>query len=303
MTRATTWSLRFQEWRARGHHHWLLFFLMVAVVVLIGIGLAVYLGDKRARGPSTKLVVTGKEPKVEDNRPSLRATYRDGPPDMVKYSDGYHSGPLRYVTEEAARRIGYRIEWEARSFSASVPGLLDGTVDIIPYVFYKTPEREKDSRFSVSLGLRPRPIYFAINRRFGDHATIKTMKDLTGRRVGHRKMTYYFHEFQVSTDIVKVPFDDDYPMSQAFAQGEVEVLVLNNKQAMERAIASVGFRSYEYADFVFDMKSDMYYMLPKFPKDASRADVYANFDVALQEMMADGTIIRIYKSFQADPPL
>ena len=293
---------RFHAWRARGQNRWLLLALVVATILIgiVGIGFAVNLSDETSGLPGTVLAVTGNEPKADDKRPQFLATYRDGPPDMVMYSEGRHSGPLRYVTEEAARRIGYRIEWKHKSFSKSVPGLVDGTVDIIPYVFYKTPEREKDSRFSVSLGLRPRPIYFVINRRFGDHTTIKTMQDLAGHRVGYRDNSYYFKEFHDAENIVKVPFKNEDEMAQAFALGKVELMVLNNKQEMQRTIASVGFNDYEYTDLIFDIKSDMYYL---FSKLESRAAVFMKLDAALQEMKDDGTIARIYKSFEAEPPL
>ena len=124
---------RLHAWRARGQNRWLLLALVVAVNLI----------DETSGLPSTVLAVTGDEPKADDKRPQFLATYRDGPPDMVMYSEGRHSGPLRYVTEEAARRIGYRIEWKHKSFSKSVPGLVDGTVDIIPYVFYKMPEMQR----------------------------------------------------------------------------------------------------------------------------------------------------------------
>ncbi len=289
-------------WRARGQHRWLLLALVVAslLIGIVGIGLVVNLIDETSGLPGTVLAVTGDEPKADDKRPQFLATYRDGPPDMVMYSEGRHSGPLRYVTEEAARRIGYRIEWKHKSLSKSLPGLADGTVDIIPYVFYKAPEFEKDSRFSVSLGLQQRPSYFVINRRFGDHTTIKTMQDLAGHRVGYRENSSYFKEFHDAVDIVKVPFKNEDEMAQAFALGKVELMVLNNKQAMQRTIASVGFNDYEYTDLVFDMKSDMYYL---FSKLESRAAVLTKLDAALQEMKDDGTIARIYKSFEVEPPL
>ena len=85
---------RLHAWRALGQNRWLLLALVVAVNLI----------DETSGLPSTVLAVTGDEPKADDKRPQFLATYRDGPPDMVMYSEGRHSGPL--LMSQRRRRGG-----------------------------------------------------------------------------------------------------------------------------------------------------------------------------------------------------
>ena len=63
-------------------------------------------GDQAmVRAPDAE-IAAAQPPKL----PKLAVTFRDAPPDMLVYSKGRFSGPLRYVLEEAPGRIGYSVE-------------------------------------------------------------------------------------------------------------------------------------------------------------------------------------------------
>jgi ABC-type amino acid transport substrate-binding protein len=233
------------------------------------------------------------------NLPKLVATYRDGYPDMVTYSEGKHSGPLRYVTEEAAKRIGYVVEWKHGSFKTSMAGLADGSVDIVPYIFYKTPERELESWFSTSLGLRPRPVYFMVHRNSDAHKNLKTFEDLARYKIGFRGKSYYFSEFHAADNLTKVAFDLLADLAQGFIHNKVDVMAITDKWEAEREMVALGYDNYEYAELKFEKVSDMYYFYSRLP---AREAVLKRFDQAVVQLKKEGMIDEIYRSFDVEPP-
>lgn len=279
-------------------HHWSMsvFLAVVALSVLWGGFFAVSRPEKAGA-----LMRTFSE-KVEISRtealPVLIASYRDGPPDMVMYTKDRHDGPLKVLLEEAVKRIGYRVQWIQLSYSRSVKAIEEGKIDIIPYVFYKTPEREKEMRFSESLGLRPRPVYFIVKGNL-DKRSIAKMEDLAGYTLGYRDKSYYFAEFHSATEYKKVAYQDDASLVQGFIQGDVDIIVLNNQKATERALYAVGFNDFQYADLVFNRESDIYFLYSRLPQHAKTFD---RLDEVLLQMKKEGTITQIYNSFDADPP-
>lgn len=233
--------------------------------------------------------------------PKLVATFRDVPPDMITYSKGSHSGAMRYVLEEAAARIGYAIQWKPLSFSSSLAGLADGSVDIIPSAHHKTPEREKEARFSVSLGRQLRPIFFALHH---DHpGEIKTMADLSGHTIGYLQNSYFFPAFQTSTHFTKIAFPDIREMMQSFTKGELDAIVLNNKKSVERELAALGytlgFSKFKYAEFEVADNPEVFFLYSLNPQ---KKEIFDRLDQALVLMKNEGLIADIYHDFDAVPP-
>ena len=232
-------------------------------------------------------------------RPKLIATYRDLPPELVVYSPGRHAGPLRMIIEEAADRIGYDVEWKAASFADGLTALSEGTADIVPSALFKTPEREKLMRFSVSLGRIPYIISFM--QRTDSNQPIKKLDDLKGRTVGYRSSVLYFDEFDSLSGFKRVMFSNDIDMMKAFADRVVDVVVVNNKRAAERAQISSGINSgnYKYGDMTITQEVDLYMLYSLKPE---RQPIFDQLDQALLKMKNDNLLVDIYKSFNVPPP-
>lgn len=291
------WPEIFSRVRARASAHpWVLAAAMVAVA-LLAVAYFAFARPELGMRVSRALLPTAA-PAPAPKLPTLVATYRDRPPDLVSYSPGWHSGPLRYVLEEAASRIGYAVVWKEVPFSGSLTDLMDGSADVVPYVFHKTPEREKAFRFSVSLGQQSRPVYFALHK--GDRSVIKTLGDLAGHTIGYRKGSYYFAGLHSpSAPFKRVAYDDDREMMQGFINGDVDVIVLNDKEAGERTLASLGYSEYQYADLVLEEQPEMFFLYSRKPQ---LQGVFDRLDQALVQMKAEGSIADIYRSFDAVPP-
>lgn len=247
-------------------------------------------GDVRTPVSQTRTLQASKLPK-------LVVTFRDVPPDMIVYSLGRHSGPLRYVLEEATARIGYAIEWKALSFSRSLAGLVDGSVDIVPSAHHKTPEREKEAHFSVSLGQQLRPVFFALHR--DNPAIIKTLGDLAGHTVGHLKGSFYFAEFNSATHFKKIAYADNRSLMLGFLKGTVDIIVMNNRKAAERELSPLGYNKFKYADLIINDTPDMFFL---YSRISHPQEVFDRLDQALVQMKNEGLIADIYQGFDADPP-
>lgn len=232
-------------------------------------------------------------------RPTLRATFRDVPPDMLTYSAARHSGPLRYVVEEAAAQAGYAVEWTPAPFAESFDKAVRGEVDIVPFVRFKTAEREKFLRFSESLGKVMTYTYFL--QHADDKQPIKMLDDLRGRTVGYRPGSYYYAEFLPDNRFQKVGYPNDAKMIKGFIDRKVDVVVVNVQQAAERVLAASGYSAsnYKYAELVIARPADMYLLFSRAPELQAGFD---RIDQALLKMREEGVIEDIYKSFDTPPP-
>ena len=235
-----------------------------------------------------------KAPKL----PKLVVTFRDRPPDMLVYSKGRFSGPLRYVLEEAAGRIGHSVEWREATLAESEKGSVVGSVDVIPYIHQKTAEREEKFRFSVSLGSVQ--TFNNFMQHVGDQRKITTLADFAGMSVGHRAASAYFAEFATAKHFKRIPVEDMRSLVRVFADRSVDTIIVNNKQETERALAGkVRVDKIKYADLVVKIEAALYVLYSRAPE---RQKVFDRLDQAIVKMRKEGFIEDIYRSFDADPP-
>ena len=105
---------------------------------------------------------------VKDSQPPF--SYRDG---QSKELVGYDIDFARAI----ARELGVRLELKPMTPGDRIPRLNDGSIDIIAATLTRTPAREKEIDFSSS--------YFFTGQKFiARKETLKTLKDLEGKKVG-----------------------------------------------------------------------------------------------------------------------
>ncbi|MDX8400957.1 MAG: transporter substrate-binding domain-containing protein [Gallionellaceae bacterium] len=270
-------------------------FLLFSIIAIPATYL--FMRDSGTLAETIPLSVLGTQANSALALPTLVASYRDVPPDMLTYSPGRHSGPLRYVLEKAAHKIGYAIEWKQLSFSRSATKMADGDIDVIPYVHHKTPSRESQFRFSVSLGRETLPIYFV--KKKDNLSKICKIGDLAGHNIGVLAGRYYFAAFHASTQFKKIAYPDDKALMSAFSRGEVDLIASNNKMASERALKTIGLNDWEYIPFKYMDKPDLYFLYSPRPQ---QTELFNRLDKALLELRKDGSIANIYQSFSVSAP-
>lgn len=231
-----------------------------------------------------------------DSRPVLVVSYRDNPPDMVAYCAERHSGPLRHVLEEAAARVGHRIEWQHLSLANSLRALKEGQVDIVPYLFTKTSERAAIGRFSETLGGKMRTVSFLVRKE--DGRSISRFADLEAFTIGYRRDSYYFSEFHENRTLKTVAYEKDSDMVRDFVAGRTDMLVVNNKAATERAFLSLGFNEFKYAGLDYRRDAHLYLL---YSLDRSKQALFDRLDQALVQMRQEGLVADIYRSFDTMP--
>lgn len=205
------------------------------------------------------------------------------------------------MVEEVAKRINCDIEWREMPFGASLDALKVHAVDIVTNVHFKTAERERFSRFSINLGNFRSHVYFLQSST--DTRDIKSLADLSGRRVGFRKGVSYFAEFEKLQKLNRIPFADNETMASSFATREIDVMVVNNKISSEKALKSAGVNSTRYRYASLDMDKEIVGTYLMYSLKPELANVFTKFDIELGKMLKDGVIADIYKSFDAEPLL
>jgi polar amino acid transport system substrate-binding protein len=231
-----------------------------------------------------------------EQQPTLVVAYRDVPPDIVVYCGNRHTGPLRDAIEEAASRIGHRVEWRHISQAESFREIKDGRIDVIPYLFTKTAERAAAGRYGEPLGGKLRTASFIVSKR--ETRPLTRFDDLAAFVIGYRKDTFYFAEFHDSGRLKKVPYETDAEMAKAFAGGDIDMVIVNNKATLERAFYSLGFNEFKYAGLTFSRHAELYLLYSHAP---AKQNTFDRLDRAIVQMKAEGLVTDIYRSFDAMP--
>lgn len=219
---------------------------------------------------------------------TLKADFRHRPPEMVISADSQKiSGPLKEVLEEAAKNIGFDIEWRNTPFPRSLATLENGTVDIVPRVI-RTTEREAFVRFVGPISEQTRDIVF-ITR--SDGPTIRNYQDLRELNVGVKRGTAYFEAFDQDKEIKKTVVNDDFNLARMLEAKRIDTVIVLDLPALEVELKAIQFNHYQVAPYFYPNTIGNYYGMPK---NHPQADALQN---ALTEMVKSGRIEAIYAKF------
>jgi polar amino acid transport system substrate-binding protein len=229
---------------------------------------------------------------------TLRADYRQRPPEMVvDEKTGRFFGPLIDVLEAAAQQVDYRITWRKAPFQRSYKELQLGLVDIVPRVIL-TEERKAFVAYLGPIGCQRKDIVFLVRK--GRNDLINRYEDLRKVRVGTKRDTAYFEQFNKDTSIRKVLSLDDRNMSRMFVAGRFEAMIVLDKDSIERAFKEINFNDYTYANYRHIQKIGNYYGMSK---KSPNIQTYSKLNSVLQELTTPGQVNEIYKKHNVPPPV
>ena len=103
----------------------------------------------------------------------LRADCRQRPPEMIVNEKARRcSGPLLNILDEAARKVGFTVQWRIAPFQRSIKELQIGSVDIVPRVIL-TAERKAFIAYLGPIGYQQKNIVFLVRK--GQRNLINTL--------------------------------------------------------------------------------------------------------------------------------
>lgn len=225
----------------------------------------------------------------------LKADFRHRPPEMVVEGERF-SGPIKDILEEAADRLGYRVEWRLAPFPRSLNDLKAGRIDIIPRTV-RNDEREAYVNFLGPIGHQRKDIIFLVPK--GKERAIRSYEDLGKVTIGVKLATAYFDRFDKDQGLKKESAADDHNLARMFIGGRFDAVAVLDRPAMESALASLQYGDFTYADYRFKQEIGNYYGMSK---TSANADVFVRLDANLEEMVASGRVAEIYLKFGATPP-
>ncbi len=229
---------------------------------------------------------------------SLRADYRQRPPEMViDEKTGRFSGPLIDILEEAARKIGHRIKWRKAPFQRSYKELQLGLVDVVPRVIL-TEERKAFVAYLGPIGYQRKDIVFLVRK--GREGLLKLYDDLHKIRVGTKRDTAYFKQFNEDKDINKILSLDDKNMAKMFAANRFDTMIILDVSAIEEALKDINFSDYSYANYRYVQKIGNYYGMSK---KSPRIGLYEKLNAALLGLARSGRVKEIYENYRVVPPV
>jgi len=225
----------------------------------------------------------------------LKADFRHRPPEMIVEGERF-TGPLKDILEEAAKSLGYRVEWRLAPFPRSLNDLRVGRIDIIPRTV-RNDDREGFVNFLGPIGHQDKDILFLVRK--GKEHSIRRYEDLGRLTIGVKLKTAYFERFDHDSTLAKEPASDDFNLARMFMGRRFDTVAVLDKAAMESALAGLTFDDYAYADYRFEQKIGNFYGMSK---ASPNAELFSRLDATLDEMMASGRVAEIYLQFGVAPP-
>ncbi|MBF0454104.1 MAG: transporter substrate-binding domain-containing protein [Magnetococcales bacterium] len=227
---------------------------------------------------------------------SLTADIRHRPPEMIV--DGrFQGGPLKTILEEAANQIGYQVNWRSVPFSASIEDLRTGLTDVVPRTIRKA-DREAYIQFLGPIRSQRKEILFLV--RAGNEQLIQNYGNLAKLRIGVKSKTAYFSQFDQDTTLNRVVSDGgDYALARQLIEGKVDTVVVLDKAAMDSALAGLGFKAYDYAQYRHILTLDNYYGLSK---HSANAHLFEPLNRTLKQMVDSGRVEEIFQKNQLSTP-
>jgi polar amino acid transport system substrate-binding protein len=227
----------------------------------------------------------------------FRADCRQRPPEMiVSENTGRCSGPLIGIFDEAARQVGYTVDWRTAPFQRSYKGLQLGSVDIVPRVIL-TEERKTFVAYLGPIGYQQKDIVFLVRK--GQESQIKSYDDLRKLNVGTKRDTAYFKRFNADATINKVLSLDDENMVKMFAANRFDAMIILDVPAVEKALKDIGFSDYAYADYRYVQEIGNYYGMSK---KSRYIGIYPDLNAALLDLVESGRVQEIYTQYGVLPP-
>lgn len=225
----------------------------------------------------------------------IMADFRHRPPEM-NIENGVLTGPLKDILDEAASKIGYQVIWRQIPFARSLQMLRKGQTDIVPRTI-RTTEREAYINYLGPIAHQVKDIVFVVKK--GKEGSVKQYQDLKGLKIGVKRKTAYFAQFDQDAELKKEELLDDDNMVRMFENGRFDVMAVLDQEALKVAMAKYQITNFSYADYQYNQVIGNYYGMSKTSK---MAVLYHDLNQALKEMIEKGRINDIYMQYGLEAP-
>lgn len=220
----------------------------------------------------------------------LTADARPRPPEIVTDEQtGNVSGPIVDIFNEAAKNLGYQVQWRIVPFPRTLEDLRTGVTDVVPGIFMNE-ERKSYIEFLGPIGTERAPVRFLM--RTGQEHLLKSYADLKKLKVGVKRGTLYFPQFDTDKSIQRVAAQDDHNMVRMLVAGRFDVMIVNDKEAAAVALERNQVTGTSWADYLASRALQRYFGLSKQSKHRAAASAFSD---AIKLMVKNGRVAEIYQ--------
>lgn len=215
------------------------------------------------------------------------------PPHSLIDDNGNISGIDGDIAAEFAKRECLKVKPVAVDPAAAIQYVLSGQADITTGDWYRTAERAKVMNLSAPLYTDQMAIY--------SREDFKNVSDLEGKRVGTVQGYLWVADLKkVLGDSLKL-YNNSVNMQQDLASGRLDVAVDGYATGVYAALkGALGDIKVNVAAPDERVRATLMAAQASFPYSKAAAEFGAALDANIAEMHADGTIVKILKSYGLD---
>lgn len=222
----------------------------------------------------------------------LHADARPRPPEIVTDErTGVISGPVVVILNEAAAKLGYQVQWRIAPFPRTLEDMKSGAIDLVPAIF-QSEERAVFMNFLGPIGVESNPVLFLT--RAGQEQQIKSYDDLKKLRIGVKRGTLYFPQFDMDKTMQRVASYDDSNMVKMLIAGRFDVMIVNDKESVLAALTPAEKNRVAWSEYQATRALARYFGMSKFSKHKHLAPALSN---TIRDMAKQGRVTEIYRDF------
>lgn len=222
----------------------------------------------------------------------LLADARPRPPEILADErTGEISGPIVMILNEAAARLGYQVRWRIAPFPRTLEDMKSGITDLVPGIF-QNEERASFINFLGPIGVESNPVLFLT--RTGLEQQIKVYQDIKKLKIGVKRGTLYFPQFDTDKTLQRIGSHDDSNMVRMLIAGRFDTMIVNDKEAVLAVLTPAQQEMVAWAEYQATRALPRYYGMSKTSKHKQIAPALSK---VIRDMVKQGRVAEIYQKF------
>ncbi|WP_163832099.1 substrate-binding periplasmic protein [Spartinivicinus ruber] len=223
----------------------------------------------------------------------LKVDVRHRPPEMVITQDT-KEGPLIDILNALAAKTDNTVKLSERQFRASYMQLVKGNIDLLPRTIC-TPSRAKEIDFLGPIGYQDKFVRFFVK---SNDVTINEFSDLARYKIGVKKGTFYFDEFNNEINIRKIESSDDTSLIKMLEKDRFDAMAVLDSKSVEETLKKENIDSsqFRFAKYQKEINIGNYFGMKK------NHPLKASLQKTVEEMVLSGEVAKAYKQYNLQPP-
>ena len=225
---------------------------------------------------------------------------QDRPP-QLSINNGEFSGPIYEIAKKLVQGIDEEFHFQPVLWSRALR--LAQLNENLLLTRHSMTETRKEFLLPIVYGFEKRKVYFYKNKK--SKIVINNIEDLKKYKIGYRRSSFYFPEFQQFDSEKLHALDTDEQLIKMVANNRVDLILFNDHKIFEDKLKRLNNSMVRDLvtpiDFFYSFTNPRFFSVPKYSKLAK--NLYTDLNCSMLKLRKSGFIKGIFEKYQLTPPI